>query len=241
MAKASAKPAPKSNGISKTRRPFGDPVSYSKPTPRFIPIPKQFQYPGPDKLEMDVKNIVPVQVLNNIIDAGQMVVHIAGDTGGVKGTETQDALAEQMEAQITNASDSEKPSFLYHVGDVVYYNGISTDYDPQFYEPYQYYPAPIVAIPGNHDGDNITRKGDPSDPEPSLTGFMMNFCDTKRQYHNSPYRNTMNQPWPYWTLNTPFATFIGLYSNVDGSLDKAGDKTQYNWLVKQLHKADAEK
>ncbi|KXV03543.1 hypothetical protein CR51_17160 [Caballeronia megalochromosomata] len=47
-----------------------------------------------------------------------------------------------------------------------------THYIEQFYEPYQYYNAPIFAVPGNHDGDTQTRPGDESDNEPSLCGFI---------------------------------------------------------------------
>ncbi len=45
-----------------------------------------------------------------------------------------------------------KPAFLFHLGDVVYDFGEAQYYYDQFYEPYRNYPAPIFAIPGNHDG-----------------------------------------------------------------------------------------
>jgi DNA repair exonuclease SbcCD nuclease subunit len=51
---------------------------------------------------------------------------------------------------------------------------MTVDYPTQFYEPYQYYPAPIFAIAGNHDGDTRIEKGDPPDTELSLDGFF--FC-----------------------------------------------------------------
>ena len=110
------------------------------------------------------------------------------------------------------------PGFYYNLGDVVYFNGQSNLYDSQFYEPYQHYPASILAIPGNHDGDVHTRPGDPVDTEPSLFGFMRNFCDST-SHHDSPYRATMTPSYVYWTFNMPFATIVGLYSNVDGTLD----------------------
>ena len=55
---------------------------------------------------------------------------------------------------------------------MVYYNGQSQNYSTQFYEPYQYYDAPIFAVPGNHDGYTHVRPGDLPDAEPSLYGFM---------------------------------------------------------------------
>ena len=45
------------------------------------------------------------------------------------------------------------PAFLYHLGDVIYFDGLASEYYPQFYRPYEHYPNPILAIPGNHDGD----------------------------------------------------------------------------------------
>jgi hypothetical protein len=115
-----------------------------------------------------------------------MVFHAVGDTGGVKGTETQEGLAAIMVKQIedsrANTPPTEEPLFFYHLGDVVYFNGMSTDYPVQFYEPYQNYDAPIVAIPGNHDGDTRTRTGDVPDDEATLFGFMQNFCAPSPQY-----------------------------------------------------------
>src|ERR1700761_9622787 len=98
-----------------------------------------------------------------------------------------------MEDQIKAAANADKPSFLYHVGDVVYFNGLSNHYLEQFYEPYQFYPAPIFAVPGNHDGDTLTRKGDEPDDEPTLTGFMTNFCAPQAEFLFK-HREVMTQP-----------------------------------------------
>lgn len=171
---------------------------------------------------------------------------MVGDTGGINGTSIQDEIATQMEGQYQATLPADVPAFFFHLGDVIYYNGITTDYPPQFYEPYQYYPGPIFAIPGNHDGDTAVYKGDPPDTEPSLTGFFQNFCSPVRvPAPGSPYRYTMDQPWPYWVLNAPLVTIIGLYSNVDGSLDPVGSpvtgQPQYNWFVQQLKNADPNK
>ncbi len=116
-----------------------------------------------------------------------------------------------------------RPAFLYNGGDVVYYNGMSKDYTPQFYEPYKYYPDPIFAIPGNHDGDTKVRGNDEPDDEPTLFGFMQNFCAPQADHIYSPYRATMTQPYVYWTLQAALITIIGLYSKVEGSLDAEAD------------------
>src|SRR5262245_45325270 len=102
-------------------------------------------------------------------EAGELVFHAAGDTGGVKSPESQQIVAMYMEQDVSALEPA--PSFFYHLGDVVYYNGQRVDYYSQFYEPYAEYPLPILGIPGNHDGD-------PLDPEsePSLTAFVETFC-----------------------------------------------------------------
>jgi 3',5'-cyclic AMP phosphodiesterase CpdA len=139
-----------------------------------------------------------------------------------------------MQAQVDAAADSDKPAFFYNLGDVVYFNGQSSDYSWQFYEPYQFYQPHIFAIAGNHDGDIRTRRNDPPVTEPTLTGFMNNFCDDSPRVIQPYHRDTMTQPYVYWTLDAPFVTIIGLYSNIDGNLDGRGGFEQKRWLREQL-------
>src|SRR6476660_6549730 len=153
--------------FSKPRRDFNNPVSPPARSPAFIPPPTT------NNVNLDL----PVDVLlpegnEKSARAKALVFHTVGDTGGVQGTETQEALAALMVKQIeesrANHSPAEEPLFFYHLGDVVYFNGMSADYPAQFYEPYQCYDAPILAIPGNHDGDTRTRSGDVPDDETTL-------------------------------------------------------------------------
>jgi hypothetical protein len=223
--------------FNKKRRPFGEPVSEDKRTPRFIPPPfTNFQNLS---LPLDVI-LRDATESQRIEDNGKLIFHCVGDTGGIHGTDTQEAVAHAMEAQIQSAQAADRPVFFYHLGDLVYFNGLRHLYGVQFYEPYKYYPAPILAIPGNHDGDTRTRKGDEPDDEPSLTGFMENFCAVQPE-HLDTYRETMTQPYVYWTLEAPFATIIGLYSNVDGSLDGQGTNEQQRWFEGQMAAAPADK
>ena len=239
--------------FSKTRRPFGQPVAEAKGHPRFVKIPKA----PPQNLVLPLETVIP-GITEKINQAKKLVFHTVGDTGPIKGDEVIKLIADEMEAQFAGApklgnaaslnpdtvstAQPEKgdPSFFYHLGDVVYFNGLSKDYQAQFYEPYQFYPAPIFAIAGNHDGDTHTQKNDEPDTEPSLEGFFENFCAEQRQYLSS-YRPTMTQPYVYWTLDAPFATIIGLYSNVDGSLDPVGVSQQQAWFEQQLKAADTGK
>lgn len=223
------------SAVGKVRRPFGDPVAALKQMTRFVPIP----HPAPHQLAVPF-NIFDPKASDAAQKAGKLVFHCVGDVGGIHGTATQEAIAVAMEDQLKAAADADRPRFFYILGDVVYFNGQQTLYKTEFYEPYQYYPALIFGIPGNHDGDTNVSKGDPPDTEPSLNGFFNNFCDTA-PHHATPYRMTMTQPYVYWTLNAPFVTIIGTYSNVEGSLDARGRSDQQHYLAEQLKAADPAK
>ena len=57
--------------------------------------------------------------------------------------------------------------------------------------------------------------------EDSLKPFVRHFCAPAPVHSHSAHeapRTTMTQPNVYWTLNTPFATIIGLYTNVPEGL-----------------------
>jgi calcineurin-like phosphoesterase family protein len=226
-------PTHRSNRFAKARRPFLEPISFPKNNPHFEKPP----------LIEKVNQTLPLRVVDpeaakTATDAGKLVFHAIGDSGGIHGDDIQSAVAEAMEGQIKHASPADRPAFLYHLGDVVYFNGQSRLYGAQFYEPYQYYPAPIFAIPGNHDGDTRVRAGDQPDTEPSLFGFTENFC-APQPHQISAYRATMTQPNVFWTLDAPLVSIIGLYSNVEGTLDARGTFEQQRWFEKQLVEASA--
>jgi hypothetical protein len=95
-----------------------------------------------------------------------------------------------------------------------------------------------VAIPGNHDGDNV-----PS--EVSLDSFIKNFCTATPgtpPMAGQSARQTMTQPNVYFTLEAPFLTIIGLYSNTTGDLDAphAEETPQFQWFVGELRDAPTE-
>jgi len=157
----------------------------------------------------------------------------AAGAGGGGGRSRQGAVGATGVAGAATA-----PSFFYHLGDVVYYYGQADQYYSQFYEPYVHYGAPIFAIPGNHDGDI-----DPtSSAVPSLDAFMRNFCAREAGYTpevGDAYRQAMTQPNTYWTLEAPFVTIIGLYTNVPegGQMDS----TQIQWFHEELRNAPTDK
>lgn len=203
------------------------------PTQPFRPLPKPT---GNPPYHVNLDEILPAQAVQSMIDAKKMVFHTIGDTGGVKNPADQQLVVNHMENDFQVADPVERPAFFYHLGDVVYFYGEESEYYAQFYEPNSHYPAPIFAIPGNHDGDLIDQS------VPSLQAFVTNFCAPEARIAPSSGdapRDTMTQPNVYWTLNTPFATFIGLYTNVPegGALDA----TQINWFHSELSQSPTDK
>jgi hypothetical protein len=194
----------------------------------FQPLPTATR---PYPYRMDLSEVIGASGVAAIQKAGRLVFQILGDTGGVQHPEPQQIVAMKLDDDFAPGSKA-VPAFLYILGDLIYYNGEATQYFPQFYEPYSGYPAPILSIPGNHDGDPIDAS------TPSLQAYMENFCALTP--HLTPeaqevQRDAMTQPNPYWTLTAPFVTIIGLYSNVPegGRLD--GD--QALWLEEELKAA----
>ena len=180
--------------------------------------------------QLDLASIISAEDLQAIEQAGKITFHVNGDMGGIVNPEPQTLVAAGMEADfVAGAAAPDKPSFLYILGDCVYFNGAIEQYRSQFYEPYRHYLAPIVAVPGNHDGENIP-------PGTSLDGFMKFFCDCKPQLFTDLMgdngRTTMTQPYVFWTLRTPLVNIVGLYSNVP----EGGDirEPQVSWLADQL-------
>ncbi|NYF43538.1 metallophosphoesterase family protein [Streptosporangium sandarakinum] len=139
-------------------------------------------------------------------------------------------------------------SFAVIASDVIYPAGSGNDYDVKFFRPYQDYPAPIYAVPGNHDWYD------------GLGGFMRVFCEAPalkaerqgfrlspsglrgllwrkpdvideaaleraRERRSEPGQRAV-QPGPYWALETPSLLIVGVDTGIRGTLD-AG---QARWL-----------
>ena len=175
-------------------------------------------------------------IAGNIQAEEKMVFHVLGDSGGVLNGEYQNYVATQMIKQLSPDSVT-GPQFCYHVGDVVYFTGLNADYYAQFYEPYAHYTSPIFAIPGNHDGE----VDDPT-AQTSLDGWVDYFMQAKPDVDpiskDAP-RVGLNLPNPYWTFVTPFATIIGMYTNVPegGSIDSV----QQQWLANEFSTAPTDR
>ncbi len=193
---------------------------------------------GPSPYHLSLDSVLPAATMQSIQSTGRLVFHIVGDVGGVKAPQSQEIVAMHMVQDLAATDASVRPVFFYCLGDVVYYYGQAGDYYAQFYEPYMHYDVPIFSIPGNHDGDI-----DPSNPSvTSLAAFVENFCAAEPHLSSEAgdsARDTMTQPNVYWTLETPFVTFIGLYTNVP----EGGwmDNDQIAWLQSELSGAPQNK
>jgi uncharacterized protein YukJ len=195
--------------------------------PEPVPSSRNGVYPV-----LELQQLIGKDATDAIARNRKIVFHAVGDTGAIAESQYahEQSVAELMVKDFSIGDDAEKPAFFFHLGDVVYYYGEAEFYYDQFYHPYRAYPAPIVAIPGNHDG--ITHP----DGAATLAGFISAFCDDKPRYWASSggiLRSTMIQPGVFFTLDAPFVSIIGLYSNCDETFGYL-DNQQKLFLLSEL-------
>jgi hypothetical protein len=185
------------------------------------------------------------EAVQTLQSAGQIVFHIVGDIGASTAGKYPDEIlvSDRLTEECQTAAPATRPAFLYLLGDLVYDFGESQHYYDQFYEPYRNYPAPIFAIPGNH--DSFIVPGTAASEAP-LDTFQRNFCATEpvvTPEAGSLHRTAMTQPGVYFTLDAPFVRIIGLFSNAledpgvissQGGTWKAVPDYQLDFLSAQL-------
>lgn len=185
---------------------------------QLVPVPRVAQP------RVDLADVLGADFLAPIVAANKIVFHAVGDTGAAKVNAFQTAqqaianeasVAEAMAREV-QAGGATGPAFFFHLGDVVYNFGEGQYYYDQFYEPFRAYDRPIFAIPGNHDG--MVFGNTPDTPQtPTLTAFLRNFCAEAPEQSpdaSTIVRSTMDQPGVYFTLDAPFVSIVGLYTNV---------------------------
>lgn len=192
------------------------------------------------------------KVVDKITSAKKIIFHALGDSGAsnVRKYGNELKVSDQVTVDCNRSDEANQPAFLFHLGDVVYNFGESQYYYDQFYEPFRNYPAPIFAIPGNH--DSFIVPGTPTNKRP-LTTFQRNFCAEKpviTPEAGSLHRTAMTQPGVYFALDAPFVRVIGLFSNAledpgvisnkDGKWPTVTDK-QLKFLSAQLKRIKIEK
>ena len=219
---ADPEPAPDevSFQVDNTSDAYYDSAYYKLHKRDLQPIPEP-RMPQP---RVNLADVLRSDFLDAITATRQISFHAVGDTGAAKVDAFQTARqALENEASVADAmardvqeGGAAGPAFFFHLGDVVYNFGEGQYYYDQFYEPFRAYDRPIFAIPGNHDG--MVFGDQPDLPRvPTLTAFLRNFC--AEQPASSPdaasiVRTTMDQPGVYFTLDAPFVSIVGLYTNV---------------------------
>jgi hypothetical protein len=207
----------------------------------FQPLPKPNGLPP---YRFDLGALMTGAAVDQITASGKLVFHIIGDTGDDRGKQ-MDFVAAMMTEDYDQCTGPDVPAFCYHLGDIVYFAGDIDLYGTCFYETYSEYPAPIVSIPGNHDGQPDDPQDGPVDPsKTSLDGWVQNFMSNNPAQLGSLKTNSartqMDLPNVYWTFTTPFATIIGLYSNASET-EAAFDDDQIGWFRQELSAADPQK
>ncbi|MEO7030684.1 MAG: metallophosphoesterase [Acidobacteriaceae bacterium] len=180
---------------------------------QFLPL----SFPNGPTVEpvLTLATVLGAATVAQIQAAGQIVFHSAGDTGATRGPATENTVVGKLIADFSGEAPAAVPQFFYNLGDIVYSFGEHKYYYDQFYEAYRDYPAPIFAIPGNHDG--IVLPPPAGTGAPSLNAFLANFSTPTFAHGTDAMgisRTTMVQPGVYFTLEAPFVRILGLYSNM---------------------------
>ncbi|MEO3813918.1 metallophosphoesterase [Sphaerisporangium sp. B11E5] len=154
---------------------------------------------------------------------------LVGDTG--EGDASQYAVVPGL------LKIGEGTAFAIVASDVIYPTGAGDEYEDKFFRPYQGYPGPIYAIPGNHDWYD------------GLGGFMRVFCDEPaieagkrlpglrgllwrkpepideaklakaRERRGAPGQRAV-QPGPYWVIDLPGLLLVGIDNGIRGGIDR---------------------
>ncbi|MFF1284687.1 metallophosphoesterase family protein [Streptomyces sp. NPDC058299] len=159
---------------------------------------------------------------------------VIGDTG--EGGDSQYAVVPGF---LKVARDTE---FAVIASDVVYPVGSADDYGRKFFRPYQDYPAPIYAIPGNHDWYEdlgafmrvFCAEPGPLPPEPrpgpltrawwrSLLWHRARPADEQRlaearRLRSAPEQQAV-QPGPYWAIDAGPVRIVGIDTGLLGTID----------------------
>jgi hypothetical protein len=220
------------------------PVQQKKFVPQHFPFQPLPTPNGQPPFRFDLSQLLNPEEVQKITQTGTMVFHSVGDTGDERGKE-MDFVARMLTDDYDASADDAIPAFYYHLGDVVYFAGDIDKYGLCFYETYAEYPGLIVSIPGNHDCQPDDPQDGPVDPNKKpLDGWIQNFMSKNPTQLGSlkttSNRTQMDLPNVYWTFTTPFATIIGLFSNVSET-EAELHQDQIDWFQGELQAADPDK
>ncbi|MGV9993566.1 metallophosphoesterase family protein [Streptomyces sp. NPDC003374] len=167
-------------------------------------------------------------------EADRFSFMVVGDTG--EGGESQYAVVPGF------LKAGRGTSFAVIASDVIYPVGSTDDYGAKFFRPYQDYPAPIYAVPGNHDwyedlhGFMRVFCGDPPPPAPGpaprplgrawwrrLLWHRPRPADEQRLARARKLRpapaQQAGQPGPYWAIDAGPVRIVGIDTGLLGTVD----------------------
>lgn len=194
-----------------------------------------------ERLTRDLPEEAQDLVLDRHAGLGSFGFVFFGDSG--EGDPSQYALVPLLN---THEREAE---FAFISSDVIYPAGGVNEYLEKFYRPYKDFPAPIYAVPGNHDwydglhGFAVHFCGaDPYEEPPGprgggLRGMLRSLLwrepepadpqtlERCRELRPSP-RQRAYQPAPYFVLETGAVDLVGIDQGIRGTLDRE----QGEWL-----------
>jgi hypothetical protein len=238
--------------VDNTSSAYYDSPYYVKHKSDLQPVPA----PRVAQPRVDLADVLGTDFLAPLIAGKRISFHAVGDTGAAKGATLQtvaESIAHEASVADAMAKDIQSggpsgPAFFFHLGDVVYNFGEGQYYYDQFYEPFRSYDRPIFAVPGNHDGMVFGPALD-TPQTPTLTAFLRNFCAVApgpSPDESTIVRSTMDQPGVYFTLDAPFVSIVGLYTNVlegpgvissqSGKYPQLAGDAQLNFLKAELQR-----
>jgi len=202
-----------------------------------LPFPAPRGLPEPRLSLAEVLNVQQADLENQIKTNKQLVFHSTGDTGSTRGPTDQNLVADKLVSDFSDYDVQDRPLFFFHLGDVIYSFGEAQYYYDQFYEPYRNYPAPIIALAGNHDGMVA-----PGTKVATLAAFLENFCAEPPHFHVTPEagglsRTAQIQPGVFFTFEAPMVRILALYSNTLEDPGVIADSDIGNSQIKYLEAA----
>ncbi|HEX6472918.1 MAG TPA: metallophosphoesterase [Streptosporangiaceae bacterium] len=156
---------------------------------------------------------------------------VIGDTG--EGDRSQYAVVPGL------LKEGAGTSLMIIASDVIYPVGSINDYPVKFFRPYQRYPAPIYAVPGNHDwydglGGFMRVFGDATGlPAPHWSGrggWLARLLWRRpavpdeaelaagRALRSAPEQQAV-LPGPYWAIDTQALRIVGIDTGIEGDID----------------------
>ena len=203
------------------------------------------------KLQRDAGKLTEDLIISEHADLEKVSFVMVGDTG--EGDDSQYAVVRPL---LALGRDTD---FMVICSDIIYPAGDAEDYDAKFYTPYENYPRPIYALPGNHDWYD------------GLVGFMHHLCGAdvsalpaaagrafsprerlrrllwrrpaKRSPAELPERRRTeagrrsSQRSPYFAIDTGPLFIVGIDTGMDGTIDREQGK----WLRRISHDVDKPK